>query len=88
LTSSFVPGFVVPIPTFTPENERFESRVFKSLILFTSAFHPLAVNPLPEPTVLIVAFQDEYPIERIITVPKNTNPEYTDFFQKERFFIK
>jgi hypothetical protein len=56
--------------------------------LSTSAFQPLAVRPLPEPTGVIAVFHHEYPIDRTRIVPKNISAEYTDFFQKERVFIE
>lgn len=58
-------GFV-PIPTFSPENERFSSRVLISNTPSTIRFHEVAVRPEPVPTLSAIVSQPKrapYPTE-------------------------
>ena len=64
-------------------------RVLRSLRLLTRAFHPLAVRPLPDHTVLMDRglFHVAYQIVSTVSVPKNARAESIDFLRKEGVFL-
>ena len=82
-------AITAPIGTIPPFNSAFARRVLRSLILLTRAFHPFAVRPLPDHTVLIVRglFYVAYPMVSAASVPKNARAESIDFLRKEGVFF-